>query len=78
MTSLPGKKDVPEKYKAEAWAYLGVDIDHDFEPLYIVPDDKKKQVKKLKDALKDRPTTSISRRTKTARGRRSAGICKRC
>lgn len=53
VRDLPaGKKDVPEKFKAEAWAYLGVDIDHDFEPLYIVPDDKKKQVKKLKDALK--------------------------
>lgn len=54
VRDLPaGKKDVPEKYKSEDWAYLGVDIDHDFEPLYIVPTDKKKQVKKLKDALKE-------------------------
>lgn len=53
VRDLPaGKKDVPEKYKSEDWAYLGVDVDHDFNPLYIVPDDKKKQVKKLKDALK--------------------------
>ena len=53
VRDLPaGKKEVPEKFKSEPWAYLGVDIDHDFEPLYIVPDDKKKQVKKLKDALK--------------------------
>ena len=53
VRDLPaGKKDVPEKYKSEPWAYLGVDIDNDFDPLYIVPDDKKKQVKKLKDALK--------------------------
>ena len=53
VRDLPaGKKDVPEKYKSEDWAYLGVNVDNDFEPLYIVPTDKKKQVKKLKDALK--------------------------
>ncbi|QDT06378.1 DNA topoisomerase 1 [Rubripirellula lacrimiformis] len=53
VRDLPaGKKEVPEKFKAEPWAYLGVNTDADFEPLYIVPDEKKKQVKKLKDALK--------------------------
>ncbi|NND97644.1 MAG: type I DNA topoisomerase, partial [Pirellulaceae bacterium] len=53
VRDLPeGKKDVPEKYKQEEWAYLGVNVDKGFEPLYIVPTDKKKQVKKLKDALK--------------------------
>ena len=31
VRDLPaGKKDVPEKYKNEPWAYLGVDIDHGF------------------------------------------------
>ena len=54
VRDLPaGKKDVPEKYKSESWAYLGVNTEDNFEPLYIVPDEKKKQVKKLKDALKD-------------------------
>ena len=53
VRDLPaGKKEVPEKFKQEPWAYLGVNTDEDFAPLYIVPDDKKKQVKKLKDALK--------------------------
>jgi DNA topoisomerase-1 len=53
VRDLPaGKKDVPEKYKSEDWAYLGVDVEHNFEPLYIVPSDKKKQVQKLKEALK--------------------------
>ena len=53
VRDLPaGKKEVPEKYKAESWAYLGVNTENNFEPLYIVPDEKKKQVKKLKDALK--------------------------
>ena len=28
--------DVPAKYKGEPWARLGVDTDHDFEPLYVV------------------------------------------
>jgi DNA topoisomerase-1 len=53
VRDLPaGKKDVPEKFKGESWAYLGVNVDNAFDPLYIVPTDKKKQVKKLKDALK--------------------------
>src|SRR5580765_935489 len=35
--------DIPEEYKKEAWARLGVDVEHDFEPLYIVdPDELKK------------------------------------
>lgn len=54
VRDLPGgKKEIPEKYKSEEWAYLGVNVNDGFEPVYIVPDDKKKQVKKLKDALKD-------------------------
>ena len=54
VRDLPaGRKDVPEKFKGESWAYLGVNVDEAFDPLYIVPTDKKKQVKKLKDALKE-------------------------
>ncbi len=53
IRDLPGNaQEVPEKYKKEKWARLGVDTDHEFKPLYIVPDAKKKQVKKLKDAMK--------------------------
>jgi DNA topoisomerase-1 len=53
VRDLPaGKKEVPEKFKKEPWAYLGVNTDEDFAPLYIVPEEKKKQVRKLKDALK--------------------------
>ncbi|TWU35290.1 DNA topoisomerase 1 [Novipirellula aureliae] len=53
IRDLPGgAKEVPEKYKKEPWAYLGVNTDNDFEPIYIVPADKKKQVNKLKEALK--------------------------
>jgi DNA topoisomerase I len=43
--------DVPAKYKGEKWANLGVDVENDFHPLYIVPADKKKHVTKLKKLL---------------------------
>ncbi|MFP5404764.1 MAG: toprim domain-containing protein, partial [Gammaproteobacteria bacterium] len=33
--------------------YLAVNVEEDFQPIYVVPDDKKKQVTKLKQALKE-------------------------
>jgi DNA topoisomerase-1 len=45
--------DIPAKYKKEKWARLGVDIDNDFEPLYIVSPDKKSKVSELKRMLAD-------------------------
>ncbi len=45
--------DVPAKYKTEAWARLGVNVDADFEPLYIVSPDKRSTVAELKGLLKD-------------------------
>src|SRR5690606_17414374 len=45
--------EIPAKYKKEKWARLGVNIDADFEPLYVVPANKNDQVKKLKSLLKD-------------------------
>src|SRR5580698_9247182 len=45
--------EIPTKYRGEAWARLGVDVDHDFEPLYVVNSDKKQQVTKLKQLLKN-------------------------
>lgn len=54
IRDLPhGAKEVPEKYKKEEWAYLGVNVDNDFEPIYIIPSDKKKQVAKLRNLLKE-------------------------
>lgn len=43
--------EIPANVKGEKWAQLGVNPDADFAPLYIVPTDKKKVVKTLKDAL---------------------------
>src|ERR1700744_3753977 len=45
--------EIPEKYRSQPWARLGVDVDNDFEALYVVPGDKKAQVSKLKSLLKD-------------------------
>ena len=54
IRDLPGgAKEVPAEYKSESWGYLGVNVENGFEPLYIVPPDKKKQVSFLKAALKD-------------------------
>lgn len=45
--------EIPEKYKKAAWSRLGVDVENEFEPLYVIPSNKKKVVKGLKSALKD-------------------------
>jgi len=43
--------DIPEEYKKQSWARLGVDVEHEFEPLYIVDPDKRKKVGELKKLL---------------------------
>ncbi|MEN6558365.1 MAG: type I DNA topoisomerase [Thermoguttaceae bacterium] len=54
IRDLPqGAKEVPEPFKKEDWAYLGVNVSHDFEPLYVIPHEKAQQVRKLKSLLKD-------------------------
>src|SRR5260370_18700989 len=51
---MPDKAaEIPTKYRGEPWARLGVDVDHDFQPLYVVNSDKKQQVSKLKELLKN-------------------------
>jgi DNA topoisomerase-1 len=45
--------DVPAAYKSESWARLGVDVDNDFKPLYVISRDKRDQVRKLKSMVKD-------------------------
>ncbi len=45
--------DVPAKYKTEPWARLGVNVEDNFEPLYIVSPEKKSTVTELKGLLKD-------------------------
>ncbi|MCA1712849.1 MAG: type I DNA topoisomerase [Actinobacteria bacterium] len=45
--------DVPASHKGQPWARLGVNVDNEFETLYVVSADKKSQVAKLKALLKD-------------------------
>ncbi len=53
IRDLPrGAADVPAKYKGESWARLGVDVDNEFQPLYVVTPEKKGKVSELRDALK--------------------------
>jgi len=49
----PSAAEIPKKYKGEKWARLGIDVDNDFAPLYVIPADKKKQVATLKKKLKN-------------------------
>ncbi|WP_067649208.1 type I DNA topoisomerase [Nocardia harenae] len=54
IRDLPrGAADVPAKFKGQPWARLGVDVDNDFEPIYVVSPDKKSKVTELKSLLKD-------------------------
>jgi DNA topoisomerase I len=52
IRDLPRRaSDVPPKYKKESWARLGVDIESDFKPLYVIDADKKDHIKRLKTLL---------------------------
>lgn len=53
VRDLPEKADdIPAEMKKEKWAKLGVNVDGNFEPLYVVSPDKKKHVSNLKAAAK--------------------------
>jgi DNA topoisomerase I len=45
--------EIPARYRGEPWARLGVNVDDNFEALYVVHSDKRKQVSKLRSLLKD-------------------------
>jgi DNA topoisomerase-1 len=54
IRDLPSSQaEVPEKYKKAPWRDLGVDIDSNFEPLYVVPESKKQNVRELKKLVQD-------------------------
>lgn len=61
IRDLPrGAADVPKAYKGEKWARLGIDVENDFKPLYVVSSDKKDQIKKLKSLMKDADTLFLA------------------
>ncbi len=45
--------EIPAKVKGESWARLGVDVDHGYAPLYVVPADHKPRIRELKARLKE-------------------------
>jgi len=54
IRDLPASaKEIPEEYKDEDWARLGVKVDNGFEPLYVVPSKKRDVVKQLRTALRE-------------------------
>jgi DNA topoisomerase I len=54
IRDMPGSAaEIPDRLRKEPWARLGVNIDADFEPFYVVNPDKRQQVSKLRKLLKD-------------------------
>ena len=44
--------DIPVSHRDKKWAKLGIDVENDFEPLYIVSRDKKEHITRLRSLLK--------------------------
>ncbi|YAI82043.1 MAG: type I DNA topoisomerase [cyanobacterium endosymbiont of Rhopalodia sterrenbergii] len=54
VRDLPASaEEVPASYKEKSWSNLGINIENNFEPLYVVPKGKRKVVQELKFALKE-------------------------
>jgi DNA topoisomerase-1 len=54
VRDLPAKAaEVPAAFKKESWSSLGVNVNQDFEPLYVISPEKKKVITELKDLLKN-------------------------
>ena len=61
VRDLPqGAAQIPAKYKKEKWASLGVNVDDEFQPIYVVSPGKSKQIKLLKDQLKKADTLYLA------------------
>ncbi|HEX6500413.1 MAG TPA: type I DNA topoisomerase [Micromonosporaceae bacterium] len=54
VRDLPkGAKEMPEELKKKPWAYLGVDVENGFTPVYVISPDRRKQIARLRALLKD-------------------------
>ncbi|TWT48666.1 type I DNA topoisomerase [Botrimarina hoheduenensis] len=61
VRDLPqGAAQIPAKYKKEKWSSLGVNVEDNFQPIYVVSPGKTKQVKLLKDQLKKADTLYLA------------------
>jgi DNA topoisomerase-1 len=53
IRDLPARAaDVPEAYKQQ-WEILGIEVDNDFKPLYVISPDKRDRIRDLKRLMKD-------------------------
>ena len=68
----------PAAYKGEPWARLGVDVDNDFKPLYVVSEREAGAGAPSSVASWATRARSTSRPTRTARASRSPGTSPRC
>jgi DNA topoisomerase-1 len=46
-------KEVPESIKGKKWGSMAVDVDHDFQPHYVISSDRKGTIREMKSAVKD-------------------------
>jgi len=61
VRDLPASADqIPAEARQYKWARLGIDVEHDFKPLYIVPEDKRPQIKKLKKLVQQAPVVYLA------------------
>lgn len=61
VRDLPqGAAQIPAKYKKEKWSSLGVNVNDEFQPIYVVSPGKSKQIKLLKDQLKKADTLYLA------------------
>jgi DNA topoisomerase-1 len=53
VRDLPASaEEIPPQYKEQKWATIGVNVENNFDPLYVIPQSKEKVVRELKAALK--------------------------
>ena len=52
--------EIPAALKDRPWARMGVDVENDFQPLYVIPRGKKKVVRELKKMAEESDDLSIA------------------
>lgn len=45
-------KEIPSRLRSQPWARLGVDVDGDFEPVYVIPAESKKHITALRKKVR--------------------------
>ena len=61
IRDLPANaEEIPAEVKKEKWARLGIDVEADFRPLYVVPKSKRDTIKKLRQLVKDAPVVYLA------------------